>query len=164
LPIPFLSLHNDEENTMKIRFGAALALLTLGLIFFPAHADDVEELRSTTRVFYDALNDGDVETARNYILTDGFTEFSSRGGALLHVDADLLTAMFDSGLKVDVSLQEMTAKVFGDSGYVTFHRIGTIDRGGSNKPQGKDARTSMLWIKQDGTWFLVHLHNSNLVP
>ena len=150
---------------MKLQITNALAALLLLLSSAVSHADDAATaLRETVESFYAALNNADVETARKHILPEGFTEFSSRGGALLHVDANLLEKMFAGDLKVSVALEEMHVKVYDDSGYVTFHRIGTIDRGGANKPQDKDARTSMFWINRDGTWYLLHLHNSNIEP
>ena len=149
---------------MNKSIASALSIILLALAVVSANADETDGLRNAVTTFYAALNKGDVSGARTYILPEGFTEFSSRGGELLHVDADVLEKMFASGLTVNVALENITARVYGDSGYVTFHRIGTIDRGGANQPQSKDARTSMLWINRDGNWHLVHLHNSNLEP
>ncbi|MFA5630756.1 MAG: nuclear transport factor 2 family protein [Porticoccaceae bacterium] len=149
---------------MKTLINLVLACTLLALPGAFAQADATTALQETVETFYAALNNADVDTARKHILPEGFTEYSSRGGALLHVDADILEEMFAGDLKVSVALEEINVKVYGDSGYVTFHRIGTIDRGGANKPQDKDARTSMFWIKRDGTWYLLHLHNSNIAP
>ena len=155
---------------MKTLINNILALTLLLVCSAFSHADDAakglatKSLEDTVRTFYAALNNADVEAAKKHILPEGFTEFSSRGGPLLHVDADILEKMFAGDLKVNVALEEVDVKAYGDSGYVTFHRIGTIDRGGANKPQDKDARTSMFWINRDGTWYLLHLHNSNIAP
>lgn len=149
---------------MNTLIASAFTVFLLALSIVSANADETDELRNAVTTFYAALNKGDVTSARNYILPDGFTEFSSRGGELLYVDADVLEKMFASGLTVNVALEKITARVYGDSGYVTFHRIGTIDRGGANKPQDKDARTSMYWVNQGSKWYLAHLHNSNLNP
>jgi len=149
-------------KTLSHRYFAIIFLLFFGVF---SHADEAAEgLEATVRHFYAALNGADVETVKKHLLPEGFTEYSSRGGPLLHVDGEILEKMFAGDLKVDVALEEIDVKVYGDSGYVTFNRIGTIDRGGANKPQDKDARTSMFWINRDGTWYLLHLHNSNITP
>ena len=125
-------------------------------------ADEEAEVKATVIEFYSSLNAGDFEKIKPFLLPTGFTEFSSRGGLLIDVSLEALDTLFQTGLTVNVSIQHVDVKILGDAAYATFYRVGTLDRGGSNKPQRDAARVTSIWVKQDQRWYLSHVHNSNL--
>jgi ketosteroid isomerase-like protein len=139
----------------------------LGFVFFlffsvAVTADDAGDVENNIIGFYAALNQGDFDTVNNYLLPSGFTEFSSRGGLLIDISVEGLKKLFKSGLKVRVALQHIDVHVFDGVAYATFYRVGTIDRGGVNKPQRKTARVTSIWVKKDERWYLSHVHNSKM--
>ncbi len=111
--------------------------------------------------FYTALNNGDFKTVEGYLLPEGFTEFSSRGGVIIDIPVNLLKNLIENGLAVNVALQHIETYVSGNMAYAVYYRTGTIERPDKdNNVPPHTARVTSVWIKQDGNWYLKHVHNS----
>lgn len=139
-----------------------LSALTLCLLFCAeAVADNATEVRDTVREFYSALNEGNFDEVNRFLLPQGFTEFSSRGGEKPDIATTRLKQLTNSGLLVEVNLRDVEAFVSENMAYATYYRIGTIERPNKdNNAPFHTARVTSVWIKLDGSWRLQHVHNS----
>jgi ketosteroid isomerase-like protein len=139
-----------------------LSAITLFLVFCSqAMADDVTQVRQTIREFYSALNESNFDKVNQFLLPEGFTEFSSRGGLKLDIANAQLEQLINSGLEVHVALRDIEVFVSGEMAYATYYRVGTIERPDKdNNVPSHTARVTSVWIKQGGSWLLKHVHNS----
>lgn len=93
------------------------------------------------------------------------TSFGPRGDLLtesIHT-MEYTAAVFESGFRTALQWRHAKAQVFGNSAVVTGYLAGTI-----TFPNGNVAadtwRTSLMWVREDSAWKLVHFHASSLLP
>lgn len=130
------------------------------LLVLPAFASDEDDVRQAITDFYSALEAGDFERVDDFLLPEGFTEFSSRGGLKIDITVPLLKKLVEDGLEVKVALQDIETFVHGGMAYSTYYRIGSIARPDKEGLGEHTARVTSVWIKRDGNWRLMHIHNS----
>jgi CubicO group peptidase (beta-lactamase class C family) len=89
--------------------------------------------------------------------------FYGEGGFLTSfINATELRGAFTSGFKVKMEINNLEAAVYGDSAITTFFANVTITpRNGPVRREGP-TRNSFFWNKQEGSWKLIHAHQSPL--
>src|SRR5687768_2403493 len=87
--------------------------------------------------------------------------FQGEGGFLTSfIDATELRGAFQSGLKLNLQVQNLETAVYGNNALSTFFMGGTITpTNGTPRTEGP-WRSSFVFNKQDGIWKLVHSHQS----
>ncbi len=93
----------------------------------------------------------------------GSKVFGGRGRPLVAVDKEVMTAIFDAGIKYDFEWRDLAVEVHGESAISTAFLDGTITNADSSQVQGP-WRTSTAWVKDGGKWKIVHYHVSQLLP
>lgn len=106
------------------------------------------------------FNSGDVGQIERR-LAPRHNGFQGEGGFLTSfIDAAELRGAFQSGFKVKFEVHDLEAAVYGDTAVATFFLSGTVTRpGGAPRAEGP-WRSSFVWNRRDGTWKLVHSHQS----
>jgi CubicO group peptidase (beta-lactamase class C family) len=118
------------------------------------------EVKAAVMDIVAGFNSGDVDQIQKR-LTPQTNRFYAEGGFLSpFINAAELKGAFQAGFKVRVEVRNLEAAVYGDSAITTFFAGTTITP--PNGPQRTEGpwRSSYFWNKQDGTWKLVHAHQS----
>ena len=132
-----------------------------------AAADDVDDVKAAVQALYETLNKGDADGYAKLVLP-GESLFLAAGGLLIRAAMTVedirnnLQALFDSGLKFEVQIHHLDAKVYGNAAVATYYMTGRITYTSGTILQGI-FRGSMIWTKQAGQWKRVHTHISRLV-
>src|SRR5512132_1096648 len=105
-------------------------VLVLGAVWTPivfAQSDDVAQVKAAEMAFNAAQNAGNMEALFSY-LAPGRTIFAN-GGRLGVVwteqNKKRRQAQFDAGRKVDLQVEDLQVRIFGDTAVTTFYRRGT---------------------------------------
>jgi len=146
-----------------------IAILMVGglVLTNAAKADDVDDVKAAVQALYETLNKGDADGYAKLVLP-GESLFLGGGGLLILGAITVedirnnLQALFDSGLKIEVQIHHLDAKVYGNAAGATYYLTGRLTYTGGTILQGI-FRGSMIWTKQAGQWKRVHTHNSRLV-
>jgi CubicO group peptidase (beta-lactamase class C family) len=87
--------------------------------------------------------------------------FPGEGGFLTSfINAAELRSAFQAGFKLKVEVHNLETAVYGDSALATFFMsVAITPPNGAPRTEGP-WRNSFVWNKQDGTWKLVHAHQS----
>lgn len=93
----------------------------------------------------------------------GAVEFPRNGGRRTSFleSAEILQSRFDRGLKSEVEIHELEARVFGNAAVASFYTTGPttyVDGSVLNDT----FRVSITLIRQDGKWTMVWAHISEL--
>jgi ketosteroid isomerase-like protein len=96
-------------------------------------------------------------------LLPGRTIFGPTGGRLYvgwtEESRKQRQAAFDAGRKIDLRIEDLEVRAYGDAAISTFYRIGTV-----REPDGTTLelhlRISGVWVRSDGEWKLAHRHES----
>ena len=146
---------------------ALTTLLVVGMFLMPAAlADDVDDVKAAVLGHFAALNAGDVDAFIQYYPSESST---FAGGGLLGRVHSLeerrndFQAGVDAGQKLNLQLQHMEVKVYGNAAVVTGYLMGTSTAADGTVTQSRQQRTEVL-IKQGGQWKAVHNHRSSLFP
>ncbi|HKY42450.1 MAG TPA: serine hydrolase [Pyrinomonadaceae bacterium] len=118
------------------------------------------EVKAAVMDIVGGYNSGNVEQIERRLAPQQ-NRFQGDGGFLTSfIDAAELRQAFQSGLKVKIEPHNLEAAVYGDSAIATFFFGATITP--ANGPQRTEGpwRSSYFLNKQDGTWKLVHAHQS----
>lgn len=108
------------------------------------------------------FNSGNVDQIERHLASQN-NRFQGEGGFLTSfIDSAELRGAFQSGFKVKLEVYNLEAAVYGDSAVATFFMNGLITP--PNRPPRREGpwRVSYVWNKQNGTWKLVHSHQSAL--
>ena len=147
-------------KAMVIGMTAVVALM----IFSPAtaRADDVADVKAAELAFNAAQNSGNTDGMFKYLQPER-TVFGPSGGRLFEgwtaESKERRQAAFDIGRKIDLSIEDLQVRVYGDTAVSTFYRIGTMKELGGTTRQ-VHLRISGVWIRQQGEWTLAHRHES----
>ncbi|HEU4638893.1 MAG TPA: serine hydrolase, partial [Candidatus Binatia bacterium] len=120
------------------------------------------EVKAAVMDIVAGFNSGNVDQIQ-LRLAPQHSRFYGEGGFLTRfIDATELKGAFQSGFKVKLEVNNLEAAVYGDSAITTFFARAIITP--PNGPQRTEGpwRSSYFWNKQDGTWKLVHAHQSPL--
>jgi CubicO group peptidase (beta-lactamase class C family) len=88
--------------------------------------------------------------------------FQGEGGFLTAFNAAELKQAFQGGFKLKFDVYNLEAAVYGDTAIATFFMSGTITPPNSPPRTEGPWRVSYFLNKQEGTWKLVHAHQSPL--
>ena len=138
---------------------AAISLICLATV---ARADDVADVKAAEIAFNAAENAGNIDGMFKLCLPDR-TVYPSAGGPLVEGWTEegkkRRQAEFDAGRKIDLQIEDLKARIFGDTAVTTFYRVGTMkDVGGVTKKVR--LRISGVWVRQRSEWKLAHRHES----
>ena len=144
---------------------ALTTLLVVGMFATNvAMADDVDDVKAS-EIEHFTTQSADVITQHHLAGNTGFAE----DGGLLEVTDSLeeernnLRAEFDAGLKRNLQLRHLEAKIYGDVAVTTGYVIGTRTLPDGTTERVANRRTAVL-IKRGGQWKEVHVHVSQLFP
>ena len=149
-------------------------LICFGLTWVqPAWADDVDDVKAVVRAMYDALNNQDADGwAQTVFIPEDDTLIGSfpRAGGLRGEDQTTSTEQvrsgiqgsFGSGLRSNLTLNHLEAKVYGNTAIATYYTTGPFTPANGETLEGT-FRASVTLIKQNGQWKQVHRHISRLV-
>ncbi|HEX6183255.1 MAG TPA: serine hydrolase [Pyrinomonadaceae bacterium] len=130
----------------------------------PGTADGAAEgeVKAAVMDIMAGYNSGDVDKIERR-LAPGHNGFKSGGGFLTSfINAAELRDLFKSGFKVKFEVNDLEAAVYGDTAVATFFVSGTVTPpNGAPRAEGP-WRNSFVWNKHDGSWKLVHSHQSAL--
>jgi len=118
------------------------------------------EVKTAVMDIIAGFNSGNVDQIERR-LAPQHNRFQGEGGFLTSfIDAAELRGAFQAGFKLKFEVHNLETAVYGDSAIATFFMSGTITPpNGTPRTEGP-WRSSFVWNKQDGTWKLVHSHQS----
>jgi ketosteroid isomerase-like protein len=128
-------------------------------------AQDADEIKAATLEHFAVLNAGDAAAhiqqhlpdASSFPVEMGLLEVSeSREDQIASLQAD-----FDAGLKTDLTVRDLTVKVYGDAAVVTGYVVGTATSPDGTTEEVTSRRSAFL-IRQGGRWLEAHSHTSPL--
>jgi len=120
------------------------------------------EVREAVMSLINCLRAGDIEQLRKHIVAES-TSFPASGGLLDHfTDQDGLRELATTGMKLDLKIQDLEIGVFGNSAVATCLITNVVTRPGRQPESSDPRRTSLLFARQEGSWKLVHSHQSEL--
>ena len=139
-----------------------IVFFMLSIVPTLAAADDVDNVKRSVQSLYDALNDGDADTVAKYFLSEA-SQFSRTGQRLtpFFTGTHQLKTQFDTGLKYNVKIRNLDAKVYGDSAVATCYTTGFTAYPDGTVLEGT-FRVSAMWIKHANQWKIAHGHISRL--
>src|SRR5215208_4578221 len=120
------------------------------------------EVKAAVMDIISGFNSGNVDQIERRLVPQQ-NHFQGDGGFLTSfIDASELRGAFQAGFKVKMEVNNLEAAVYGDNAITTFLTATTITP--PNGPVRTEGpwRSSIFWNKQDGTWKLVHSHQSRL--
>src|SRR5215210_7270903 len=118
------------------------------------------EVKTAVMDIVAGFNSGSVDQIERR-LAPQHNRFQGEGGFLTSfIDAAELRGAFKAGFKVKFEINNLETAVYGDSAVATFFVSGTITPPNRAPRTEGPWRTSFFWNKQDGTWKLVHSHQS----
>ena len=143
------------------KHGMGLALMLALCIAAGAQtpADDVEAVKTAVANFYSAANYKDLETILGYMAPEGYTAFLENDKELFRVDEQNWRDTFKTDWVANFEAIGLEVKVHKDAALVTGYRVGTLARADEEVFKTMSC-LSMMWIRMDGKWRLIHLHVS----
>ena len=118
------------------------------------------EVKTAVMDIVAGFNAGNVDQIERR-LAPQHNRFQGEGGFLTSfIDSAELRGAFQAGFKVKVEINNLETAVYGDSAIATFFMRGVVTPpNGTARTEGP-WRSSYFWNKQDGTWKLIHSHQS----
>jgi ketosteroid isomerase-like protein len=127
-----------QENIESWKWRSRMTFLVIGIttvvalmISLPAtaRADDVADVKATELAFNAAQNDGDTDGMFKYLQPER-TIFGPSGGRLYEGwsagSKERRQTAFDAGRKIDLRIENLQVRVYGDTAVSTFYRMGTM--------------------------------------
>ena len=142
---------------------ALTTLMPIGMFLTGvAMADDVDDVKASELEHF-TTQSADVQIQHHLA---GRTGIGAAGGLLgvtdsLEEERNNLRAEYNAGLKRNLQLRHLDAKIYGDVAVTTGYVIGTRTLPDGTTERVANRRTAVL-IKQGGQWKEVHTHNSLL--
>ncbi len=146
---------------------ALTTLLVIGMFATAvAIADDVDDVKAAVESYFAALNSGNGAAMARYRIPE-YSVFA--GGGLIDRSSstaqqrDDFQALADAGRKLNLRIQHLDIRVYGNASVVTGYLMGTNTAPDGTVNQQRQQRTG-VWIKQGGQWREVHRHAAQLFP
>jgi CubicO group peptidase (beta-lactamase class C family) len=118
------------------------------------------EVKAAVMDIVAGFNSGNVDQIERR-LAPQHNRFQGEGGFLTSfIDAAELRRAFQSGFKVKFDINNLETAVYGDSAVATFFMSGVITPPNGTPRREGPWRSSYVWNKQEGTWKLIHSHQS----
>jgi ketosteroid isomerase-like protein len=147
----------------SVAFAITTVVAVISCLTTVVRADDVADVKADEIAFNAAENAGNTNEIFKYILPDR-TVFGSSGGRLVEgwteESKKRRQAAFDAGRKIDLRIEELKVRIYGDTAVTTFYRIGTMKEVDGITRQ-VHFRISGVWVRQRGEWKLAHRHESS---
>lgn len=120
------------------------------------------EVKTAVMDIVAGFNSGSVDQIERRLAPHN-NRFQGEGGFLASfIDAADLRGAFQAGFKVKIEIYNLETAVYGDSAVATFFMRGVVTPpNGTPRTEGP-WRTSYVMNKQEGTWKLIHSHQSPL--
>jgi len=120
------------------------------------------EVKTAVMDIIAGFNSGNVDQIERR-LAPQHNRFQGEGGFLTSfIDAAELRGAFQSGFKVKFDVYNLETAVYGDTAVATFFVNGLITPPNGTPRREGPWRSSYVMNKQDGTWKLIHSHQSAL--
>ncbi len=150
--------NRGKKNSMK-KFRTGLVLMVALCIAAGAQtpATDVEAVKTAVANFYSAANDRDVDTLLSYMAPGGYTAFVENSKELIHSNEQSWRELSKTDWVQNFEAIGLEVKVYKDAALVTGLRVGTTARADEEIYKHK-AFLTMMWIRMEGQWRLIHLH------
>lgn len=144
-----------------VAIGCTLACVSIlgAAVVAPSASDDAADIREASLAILAGLRAGDVDSLMEGHLPK-YSIFDANGGLLAEFDERALKKLFEGGFKYDRSWRHLEVKVYGNSGICTGYAVGTTTW--PDYVAQTPERFSLVWIKQQGTWRIAHVHVSPL--
>ena len=146
---------------------ALTTLLVVGIFLMPAAlADDADDVKAAVEKYFAALNSGNGAAMARYRIPE-YSVFA--GGGLIDRSSstaqqrDDFQALADAGRKLNLRIQHLDVRVYGNAAIVTGYLMGIDTAPDGTVSQSRQQRTG-VWIKQGGQWKEAHRHASRLFP
>ncbi len=146
---------------------ALTTLLVVGMFATAvAMADDVDDVKAAVQSYFDAINSGNGAAVARHRIPE-YSVFT--GGGLIDRSSSIaqqrddFQALADAGRKLNLRIQHMDVRVYGNAAVVTGYLMGTDTAPDGTVIQSRQQRTG-VWIKQGGQWKEVHRHAARLFP
>ena len=129
-------------------------------------ADDMDDVKAAVHSYFDAINSGNGTAVARHRIPE-YSVFA--GGGLLDRSSssaeqrDEFQALTDGGRNLNLRIQHMDVRVYGNTAVVTGYLMGTNTTPDGTVLQSRQQRTG-VWIKQSGQWREVHRHAAQLFP
>ncbi len=129
-------------------------------------ADDVDDVKAAVQSYFDAINSGNGAAVARHRIPE-YSVFA--GGGLLDRSSssaeqrDEFQALADAGRKLNLRIQHMDVRVYGNAAVVTGYLMGTNTALDGTVVQSRQQRTG-VWVKKGGQWKEVHRHAAQLFP
>ena len=140
----------------------SVTAVILACLATAARADDVADVKAAEIAFNAAQNAGNIEGMFKLSLPDR-TVYGSAGGALVEgwteESKKRRQSEFDAGRKIDLKIEDLKVRIYGDTAVTTFYRVGTMKEVGGITKQ-VHLRISGVWVRRGGEWKLAHRHES----
>jgi len=145
---------------------ALTTLLVVGMFLTTgAMADDVDDVKAAVQRYFAALNSGNGTAMAQHRIPE-YSVFG--GGGLIDRSSSIaqqrddFQALADAGRKLNLRIQNLEVRVYGNAAVVTGYLTGTNTAPDGTVNQQRQQRTG-VWIKQGEQWREVHRHSSPLL-
>ena len=123
--------------------------------------DDEATIRQANEQMFEAVNEGDM-TVLFQIVDSSASNFVWTGAPLeKQLDPKGLRDAYGAGMTFDVTTADMDVHIFDNAAFVTGYFTGTYTPA-HGEAEPLNVRATTVWIKRDGEWKVVHLHQSPL--
>ncbi len=146
---------------------ALTTLVVVGMFLTTvAMADDVDDVKAAVQSYFDAINSGNGAAVARHRIPE-YSVFA--GGGLIARSSstaqqrDDFQTLADAGRKLNLRIQHMDVRVYGNAAVVTGYLMGTNTTPDGTVLQSRQQRTG-VWVKQGGQWKEVHRHAAQLFP
>ena len=146
---------------------ALTTLFVVGMFLATAAmADDVDDVKAAVEKYFAALNSWNGAAYAQHRIPE--YSFFGGGGLIdrsnsIAQQRDDFQAQADSGRKLNLRIQHLDVRVYGNAAVVTGYLTGTNTAPDGTVNQQRQQRTG-VWINQGGQWKEVHRHASQLFP
>jgi hypothetical protein len=149
------------------RLAALFTCLLLSMVLSsPAHAGDREDVLMAVNAYNASMRDGNTDVYVNSVLP-GYIIYNG-GGALLNYNPPAnrsgIQTAFDAGTRFNIQHRHQEVVLYGDTAILTAYEQSTTILADGTSTAGRPFRTTMVWVKQGGTWKMAHQHQSPLLP
>jgi CubicO group peptidase (beta-lactamase class C family) len=119
-----------------------------------------DEVKAALNGLFAAFNSGKVDEIAKYVSPQQ-NAFRRDGGSLfLFADLDRLRQDFAAGVKVKIQVSDVEAAVYDDTALTTCFFTQEVTLPNRRVRNDGTLRLSAFWNKQNGSWKLVHTHES----
>ena len=157
------TMHRAQRWIALLAFaGCGLLFMITGVTDAVAQADDKAAVMAVMTNALEAYNAGDVERFFQDMHPKA-TSFGVYGDRLGEgPDREVLSESFAAGYKTNLKFEDLEIVFFDDAACVTSSLAGAVTLPGG-EPESVVWRLTVMAVKKEGKWKMVHLHGSSMV-